>query len=178
MPRLLARSLTAILSLSLLAATPTAALAKPTTPVTDSRTDARTAARADMLARRTADTRSVIEQHFTALAAGDAKAVRALWTRDARVVSIDAAGTPKTQKLAPALTRWLSHHDDLQWEIVTIAPITDSDFEVTARVTWNGAVFDDTLRVVKNGRRMLIRHKSSRPHVAAETKAKPPSSPY
>lgn len=169
MRRLLTAPLTAVLSLSLLAAAPTAALAKRATPVTETR--------ADMLARRAAEARATVEKHFTALAADDAKSIRALWTRDARIISIDAGGTAKKQTLSTALSRWLAHTDGLQWEILQVRHIADAELEITATVTWNGAVFDDTLRVVKKGNRMLIRHKSSRPHVTA-AEAKPPRSPY
>lgn len=184
MRRLLTAPLTAVLSLSLLTAAPTIAFAKRATPATETRpeTRARTRAdmlarRADMLARRAADARATVEKHFTALAAADAKAVRALWTRDARIISIDAANTAKKQSLSTALTRWLTHTDGLQWEILQVRHITDAELEITATVTWNGAAFDDTLRVVKHGNRMLIRHKSSRPHITA-AEAKPPRSPY
>jgi hypothetical protein len=186
------RPATALLSLCLLAAAPTAALAKPATPVTSPSTapstaphtspriDTRTSQRTDMLARRTAETRALVEKHFAALAAGDATAVRALWTRDARVVSIDAAGTATTKKLPAALTRWLSHTDGLQWEITGVRPITDRDLEVTARVVWNGATYDDTLRIRHTGKQALIRHKSSRPHAGphVDPHAAPHAAPH
>lgn len=165
------RSLAAILALSILTAVPTVALAKRATPAAAAET------RGAAIARRSEQARALVEKHFTALAAADAKAVRALWTRDARVTSIDAGGTAKRQTLSTALARWLEHADSIQWTIQRVHPITDTELEVTAQVIWNGMTFDDTLRVVVQGKTMRIRHKSSQPHAAAAEK-KPSRSPY
>jgi hypothetical protein len=152
------RSLAAILSLSLLTLAPTAALARRAAPKVE--------ARADMVERRTGLARATVERHFAALVAGDAKAVRAEWVRDARVVSFDDAGTSKTQTLSTALTRWLDHHDGMSWKVLKTNHISDREIEVVVQVTWNGTVFDDRLRVVKSGNAMRIRQKTSRPRAA------------
>jgi len=156
MRRLISSPLTAFLSLCLLASAPSVALAKRATPATESH--------ADMLARRSEQARAVVEKHFTALAAGDAKAVRAQWTRDARVTSVDGDGRSKQQTLSIALTRWLEHTDGLQWTIRSVHPAGGGELKVIVRVIWNGTEFDDTLRLVAQGKTMRIRHKSSRPH--------------
>lgn len=161
------RSLAAILSLSLLTLAPTAALARRAAPVHETR--------ADMLARRTAAARATVERHLTALAAGDAKAVRAEWTRDARVTSIGADGISTKQTLAVALDRWLEHPEGISWKIRGTTTISDRELEVIVQVTWNGATYDDRLRVVKSGNAMRIHHKTSRPH---EMKAQTRSSGY
>jgi len=150
------RSITAFLSLCLLASAPTAALAKRATPATESH--------ADMLARRSEQARAVVEKHFKALAAGNAKAVRTQWTRDARVTSVDGDGRSKQETLSKAMTRWLTHTDGLQWTIQNVTPLRAGQLEVTVQVIWNGTTFDDTLRLVTQGSSMRIRHKSSRPH--------------
>jgi hypothetical protein len=162
------RSLAAIFSLSLLALAPTAALARGAAPIVETHED--------MLARRAEDARATVERHFAALAAGDAKAVRAEWTRDARVTSIDASGISKKQTLSTALSRWLEHHDGMSWKIVKTTRLSDRELEFAVQVTWNGTTFDDRLCVVASGKRMLIRQKSSRPR--AEAKAETPHSGY
>jgi hypothetical protein len=162
------RSLAAILSLSLLTLAPTAALARGAAPITETHED--------MLTRRADAARATVERHFAALAAGDAKAVRAEWTRDARVTSIDASGRSKKQTLSIALSRWLEHHDGMSWKIQKTNHITDREIEFAVQVTWNGTTFDDRLRVVASGKKMLIRQKTSRPR--AEVKAAPAFSGY
>jgi hypothetical protein len=164
------RSMTAFLSLCLLAAAPTAAMARraPAVAVSAETRSAALAARADRAS-------ILVEAHFKALAAGDGKAVRALWTRDARITSIDGAGKRTRQKLSAALARWRSRRDGMSWTIEGVHHISDREVEVTARVVWGGTTFDDTLRleVARNGS-MKLAFKSSRPHAEVA----PAFSPY
>ncbi len=165
------RSMTAFFSLCLLTAGPTVALARPA-PAVAASAEPRSVA----LAARADQATGMVEAHFTALAAGDDKAVRALWTRDARITSIDGAGKSTRHKLSAALARWMSRRDGMTWTIQGVHHISDREVEVTARVVWGGTTFDDMLRlkVARNGS-MKLAFKSSRPHNA---EVAPAFSPY
>lgn len=107
------------------------------------------------------DARAVVEAHFTALADGDAAAVKALWTKSARVTSVTADGTRTNQKVAKALKRWLEHPDGMTWEIDMVKPRSDGSIVVRANVVWNGAGYVDVLWLKKSGGKLRITAKQS-----------------
>lgn len=164
----MSRSLVSILSICLIAATPAVALARPdAAPVG-----------AQGVETRAELARAAVDAHFNALTRGDGAAVKALWTRDARITSVDAEGKSVTRRLAPALRRWMAHREGIAWEITRVRHIDEDEVEVFARVTWNGSEFDDRirLRIDRRGKARIAR-KSSRPSVTG-TERVPPRSGY
>lgn len=161
------RSLVSILSLCLVVAAPAVAVARPAPPD-----------RAESVVQRGDAARAAVDAHFEALIRGDRAAVMAVWTRDARITSVDAGGKSVTRRLGPAVRRWMENREGIAWEITRVRHIDDDEVEVFARVTWNGGEFDDRLRlrIDRQGKARIAR-KSSRPHVSG-TEPVPPRSGY
>jgi ketosteroid isomerase-like protein len=121
--------------------------------------------------------RAVVDAHFAALARGDGKAARALWSNKARVLSYDADGAVATREpVRKALRRWLAARDGLSWQVIEVAPPTTRGVvTVRVEVTWNGATYDDVLTVAPVGAAgaLVITTKTSRPRATSAV-----ASPY
>ncbi len=93
---------------------------------------------------------AVVEAHFAAVAAGDAKAVRKLWSKKARVTSND-----KSISVKKAIKKWIARRDGMSWQIESVTP-TFAGVEVRATVTWDGTVYDDVMTLAPNAAGKLI----------------------
>jgi len=99
----------------------------------------------------------LVQHHFELLAAGEAKAVRKLWAKDAKIRSFTAEGTLiRSRALRPALKRWLRDREGMTWTIESTALRFDGDVDVQVTVTWNGATYDDKITVHRDDRGRLV----------------------
>jgi hypothetical protein len=122
------------------------------------------------------DARELVEAHFAALARGDQKAVRRLWSKRPAIVSYAADGSSKRLGFRAALRRWVAKRDGMTWQVVSADPRTDGGIDVRVTVTWGGAAYDDVLTVMPDGEGTLrLIAKTTRPQ-ATELAVAP--SPY
>jgi len=111
---------------------------------------------ADRLIERAAAT---VDASFAAIAAGDTKAFKKLWSRDARVTSKNASGKGQahSSSVKKALKKWLARRAEMSWTVESVTPTFDGA-EVHATVTWAGTTYDDVLQLrdLGDGRMVII----------------------
>lgn len=103
---------------------------------------------------------ATVDASFAAIAAGNTKAFKKLWSKAARVTSIAPSGKSSSMSVAKAVKRWMKRLDGFAWTVVSVTP-TQAGAEVHATVTWNGTTYDDVLMLKDYGDRLVIMDKTT-----------------
>lgn len=96
----------------------------------------------------------LVERHFTALAAGDEKALATIWSTTATVTSPTSNGSVRVVPIATAFQAWLAARAGVRGRVQSAKKAGDG-VEVNAVVRWNGTLYRDRLVVIADKRGIL-----------------------
>ena len=123
-----------------------------------SATSATAGPRGTAAARRAAalerEARTLVERHFTALAAGDQDALDAIWSPTATVTTERGGKAIRVVSIADAMPIWLAARGGFTGRVKKVRVEKDG-LVIYAFVTWNGVRYSDQLVVRRDAQGVL-----------------------